>query len=256
MARKKREEDRDNHDRWMISYSDFITLLFAFFVVMYATSSINEGKYRVFGDSLSNAFLNKPIEKSAPPRAVKVPAVVDKRPIVTVSQKKLLEQQRREKMQSIAQDILSVMSPLVKVGKVKVMQSNIGVTVEINASLLFKSGQAVLEPTSVKALQAVAEVLKNDNHDIQVKGYTDNTPIGTPYFPSNWELSSARASSVVRLFAQNGVDPARMVVEGYAENEPVDSNGTPEGRARNRRVTIMILAEAPERVTDIPVTGK
>ncbi|MBY0578956.1 MAG: flagellar motor protein MotD [Burkholderiales bacterium] len=251
MARKKREEDRDNHERWMISYSDFITLLFAFFVVMYATSSVNEGKYRVFGDSLSNAFLNKPAE---PPRTEKIPLVVDKRPVVSESERKILEQQRRERMQSIAQDILSVMSPLVKVGKVKVMQSNVGVTVEINASLLFKSGQAVLEPESVKALQAVAEVLKNDTHDIQVKGYTDNTPIGTSYFPSNWELSSARASSVVRLFAQNGVDPARMVVEGYAENQPVDSNDTADGRSRNRRVTIMILAAAPEHVTDIPVS--
>ncbi len=254
MARRKREEDRDNHERWLISYSDFITLLFAFFVVMYATSSINEGKYRVFGDSLSNAFLNKP---AAPPRVEKIPKVVEKKkPVVTEDEKKLLEEQRRERMRGIAQDILSVMSPLVKVGKVRVMQSNVGVTVEINASLLFKSGQAALEPDSVKALQAVAAVLKDDNHDIQVRGYTDDAPISTSSFPSNWELSSARAASVVRLFADNGVNPSRMVVEGYAENDPVDSNSTPEGRSRNRRVTILILAAAPEHVTDIPVTEK
>lgn len=253
MARRKREEEKDNHERWMISYSDFITLLFAFFVVMYATSSINEGKYRVFGDSLSNAFLNKP---EAPPKTSQIPRIVQKNPVVSESERQILEQQRRERMRVIAQDILSVMSPLVKVGKVRVMQSNLGVTVEINASLLFKSGQAVLEPDSVKALQAVARVLKNDNHDIQVEGYTDNTPISTTYFPSNWELSSSRASSVVRLFAENGIDPGRMVVKGYAENRPVDTNDTPEGRARNRRVTIMILAAAPQHMTDIPVEEK
>lgn len=238
--RKKREEDKDNHDRWMISYSDFITLLFAFFVVMYATSSVNEGKYKTFGYSLSNAFLNKP----APPRSLEPP------------ESKSILQQRQKKMQGIAQDIYTVMSPLVRMGKVRVMQSNLGVTVEINASLLFKSGQASLEPDSVKALQAVAGVLKDDNHAIRVMGYTDNTPIDTPFFPSNWELSSARASSVVRLFAENGIDPSRMVVEGYAENQPVASNGTTEGRARNRRVTILVLAAAPQHVTDIPVGSK
>ncbi len=251
MTRRRREEDKDNHERWLISYSDFITLLFAFFVVMYATSSINEGKYRVFGDSLSNAFLNKP---AAPPKVEKIPKVVEKKPVVSEDQKKLLEEKRRDKMRVIAQDILSVMSPLVRVGKVRVMQSNVGVTVEINASLLFKSGQATLEPDSVKALQAVAAVLKDDDHDIQVKGYTDDAPISTSNYPSNWELSSARAASVVRLFAENGVKPSRMVVEGYAENDPVDTNATPDGRARNRRVTIMILAAAPGHVTDIPVT--
>lgn len=238
--RKKREEERDNNDRWMISYSDFVTLLFAFFVVMYATSSVNEGKYKTFGYSLSNAFLNKP----APPKAA------------APSESKSILQQRQKRMQGIAQDIYSVMSPLVKVGKVRVMQSNLGVTVEINASLLFKSGQATLEPDSVKALLAVAAVLKDDNHAIRVMGYTDNTPINTPSYPSNWELSSARASSVVRLFAENGINPSRMVVEGYAENNPVASNDTPEGRTRNRRVTIMILAAAPQHVTDIPVGNK
>ncbi len=245
--RKKREEDRDNHERWMISYSDFITLLFAFFVVMYATSSVNEGKYRTFGASLSDAFLNK---TSSPPKSNRL---LPPRP-VPESGKSLLTEQRRKRMQGIAQDILSVMTPLVNAGKVRVMQSNIGVTVEINASLLFKSGEADLEPKSVKALQAVAQVLKNDNHDIKVMGYTDDTPISTPSFPSNWELSSARASSVVRLFAANGIDPARMVVEGYAENHPVDSNDTAAGRARNRRVTVMILAAAPVHETDLPVS--
>ncbi|HQT27135.1 MAG TPA: OmpA family protein, partial [Burkholderiales bacterium] len=220
------------------------------FVVMYATSSVNEGKYRVFGDSLSSAFLNKP----AIPRKIQpIPSVIRKNPALSDSQQKRLERQRRERMRVIAKDILAVMSPLVQVGKVRVMQSAVGVTVEINASLLFKPGQAVLEPDSVKVLEAVANVLKDDRHDIQVKGYTDNTPINTSSYPSNWELSSARASSVVRLFAENGVDPSRMVVEGYAQYQPVDSNGTSRGRARNRRVTITILAAAPQHETSIPV---
>ncbi len=251
MTRRKKEEEKDNHERWMISYSDFITLLFAFFVVMYATSSVNEGKYKVFGDSLSSAFLNKPV---APPKTQPIQPfqpIIRKNPALSESRR--MEMQRRERMQAIAKDILAVMSPLVQMGKVRVMQSAVGITVEINASLLFKPGQAVLEPDSVKVLEAVAHVLKDDSHDIQVKGYTDNTPINTPNYPSNWELSSARASSVVRLFAQNGINPSRMVVEGYAQFQPVDSNGTSRGRAKNRRVTIMILAAAPQPETSIPV---
>ena len=156
-------------------------------------------------------------------------------------------------MKGIAKDILKVLEPLVKGGQVRVTQSARGVAIEINASILFEPGLAILAGDSAKALTALANVLAGEANNIQVEGYSDNSPIKTPLYPSNWELSSARASSVVRLFIENGVSSERLVAIGYGENKPVDSNDTVEGRARNRRVTVMILSDAQDNVTEIPL---
>lgn len=144
-------------------------------------------------------------------------------------------------MKGIAKDVMSAMASLVQKGQVKVTQSARGITVEINASTLFPSGEATLQPGSIQALSAVAKVLAQTDNPIQVEGHTDDIPIKSPIYPSNWELSSARAASVVRLLAEEGVQPGRMVAIGYADNKPLDTNATPEGRARNRRVNVLIL---------------
>jgi chemotaxis protein MotB len=143
------------------------------------------------------------------------------------------------------------MQPLIRTGQVQVTQSPRGVTVEINASTLFNSGDAVLQPKSIDTLSAVARVLATTDNPIQVEGHTDNVPIYSPAFPSNWELSSARAGSVVRLFAEMGVPGGRMVAIGYADNRPLDANTTPEGRMRNRRVNVLILNEVEGPVREI-----
>jgi chemotaxis protein MotB len=262
MPRKPKHEEHENHERWLVSYADFITLLFAFFVVMYAISSVNEGKYRVLSDSLVSAFqkaprstlpipLGKEVPSSAPASSnlIKHTLPVRKGDTAQNAQRK----QQEIKMKSIAKDILQVLAPLVKGGQVSVTQSSRGIAVQINASVLFPPALANLEGESVKALIAVAKVIAPVDNAIQVEGYSDNSPISTTAYPSNWELSSARASSVVRLFVANGVAPERLVAMGYAENRSVDSNDTPEGRARNRRVTIMILSEAQEKITELPV---
>jgi chemotaxis protein MotB len=246
------QRQSDNHDRWLVSYADFITLLFAFFVVMYALSSVSDGKYRVLSVSLVNAFgSNKAVEQIAP--------VAQPFPLDLASRKVnksiAMQAKQREQMRGMAQDILKVMDSLVHDGQVRVTQSNRGISVEINASLLFASGQAQLRPESERALQQVARVLANSEQGIQVEGYTDDTPISTSQFPSNWELSAARASSVVRLFSANGVAEPRLSVIGFGANRPVTPNESAEGRARNRRVTVMILAEAPDKVVDIPLEG-
>jgi chemotaxis protein MotB len=263
MARRgKKHEEHENHERWLVSYADFITLLFAFFVVMYAISSINEGKYKVLSDSIVEAFKNAPtsekiiyvqapmpqgsVERSKPIPQI-VPMQVDAAQQAVEQKKK----ERRENMKSVATDVLKVMEPLVQGGQVKVTESNRGISIEINASLLFDTAKAELNKDSISVLTAVAKVLASDNHQIQVEGHTDNLPIKSPVFPSNWELSSARASSVIRLFMDNGVSGDRMVAIGYADYRPVDDNATPEGRARNRRVTVMILAENEGGVQDV-----
>lgn len=261
MARRQKHEEHENHERWLVSYADFITLLFAFFVVMYAISSVNEGKYRVLSDSIVEAFKNSPTSE----KVIYIPAPM---PQGTVDSGKPIPQiiptqqsspppldkeklQRRESMKSVAGDLLKVMEPLLKGGQVKVTESNRGITIEINASLLFETAKADLNPASIEVLNAVAKVLATDTHQIQVEGHTDNLPMKSPVFPSNWELATARASSVIRLFSDNGVSGDRLVAIGYADNRPVDTNDTPDGRSRNRRVNIMILAENQGNVQDL-----
>lgn len=252
MARKKVEDDPDNHERWLVSYADFITLLFAFFVVMYAISSVNTGKYRVLSDALGSAFGRSPI---LPTAAGQMSILAGAQPRLLANQKRDYAVRReREQLTDMARDIQKALAPLVSQGKVHVTQSNRGINVEINASVLFAPGEAKLTNESGQALRAVASVLKSDKHALQVEGYTDNVPINTPLFASNWELSAVRASSVVRLLIDSGIDENRLIAVGHGANNPVGPNDTLEGRSRNRRVEVMILSNVPDVAKEVPVT--
>ncbi|MEW6563015.1 MAG: flagellar motor protein MotD [Pseudomonadota bacterium] len=244
MARREKRGEHDNLERWLISYADFITLLFAFFVVMYAISSVNEGKYKVFSSSLASAF------SISAQNTYSVKQAEQEMFLRTLADRKaarLAEQVRKqqEQMQNIAKNLNQVMSSLVQRGQVSVTQTARGVELDINASALFNVGDAALQPPAVKVLSEVAQVLASTEQRIEVEGFTDNAPISSPQYPSNWELSSARASSVVRLFVEHGVSSARLRAVGAADNNPVVSNDTPEGRMRNRRVTVTVLAPPP-----------
>ena len=256
MPRRYHEEEHENHERWLVSYADFITLLFAFFVVMYAISQVNEGKYKVLSNSLVNAFQDKGgdvgkivfVETTQKPTATGVkihPSIHDKTA-------ELLIKKTEKRMHAMADSISTVMKPLVDEGQVKVSRTKRGIAVEINASVLFAPANAQLNPDSTKALAAVADLLVEAENAIQVEGYTDNTPIKTPQYPSNWELSSARASSVVRLFVERGISVNRLSAIGYAENRAKYANTNEEGRSKNRRVTVTILAETPEEASQLP----
>lgn len=264
MRRKHRLEEQANHERWVVSYADFITLLLAVFAVMYALSQVNESKYRTLAGSLVSAIAKEqgrrdtvivvpePMPSPAPPTLTPSDDLAKK-----ASRYGEAQLRQREKMRSIARDIMAVFAPLVKDGQVRVTQSERGVRVEINASALFPLGEATLQEDSVKALNAVGQVLKNVDHEIQVEGHTDNIPIITSKYPSNWELSAVRASSVVRLLIDNEVQATRLTAVGYGENRPVESNDGEEGRARNRRVTLMILSALPDTSSSdiLPVTS-
>jgi chemotaxis protein MotB len=255
MARKKFEEEPENHERWLISYADLITLLFAFFVVMYAISSVNEGKYRVLSNSIGTAF-GKVQVPALPPLMQDGPSSMPERPLPFLHRQRASEaalRREKEQMTGMARDILKVLAPLVSQGKVRVTQTNRGVSVEISASVLFAPGDAKLSHESGQALTAVAQVLKNDTLAIQVEGHTDNVPISNAFFPSNWELSAVRASSVVRLFVDNGIAESRLLAIGHGSIRPLGSNETAEGRLRNRRVHVMILSDLPNTVTEVPV---
>jgi chemotaxis protein MotB len=253
MARRSRRQDEENHERWLISYADFITLLFALFVVLYAISKVDENKYKVLGNSLNFAFgspaLVKPgiVDPSKPvvqsEQELLLKALVDKR------NARLAEQQRKqnEAMQAMVGNLKQVLAPLVKNDQVNVTQTPRGVVLDINASALFEQGEATLQPAATRTLTAVAKVLGAGTEAIEVEGHTDDIPIFTPQFPSNWELSAVRASSVVRLFIDQGVAAERLRAVGLASYHPISSNDTPEGRARNRRVTVTIVAPVIER---------
>jgi chemotaxis protein MotB len=239
MARKRYDDEETDasHDRWLISYADFITLLFAFFVVMYAISVVNVGKYQVLSDALGDAFGGKP----AVPQAS---STIEQLPLAKLIARKRAEAVRRERerLDTLARELNASLAPLVKNGQVRVTQTARGVTVEINAKVLFDEGQAALGGEARATLGAVATLLRNDPHAIQVEGHTDNQPIANSAFPSNWELSSVRASSVVRLFIEGGVAEGRLTAVGHGANLPVAPNTDEAGRARNRRVAVTILA--------------
>jgi chemotaxis protein MotB len=252
MHRRRRRiaYDHENHERWLISYADFITLLFAFFVVMYAISAVNEGKYRILASSLGSAF-GKAHDADIPvpllPTVTLPPEVAQR----TLKQQQQIEEQ--EHMTEVASSLLDVMAPLVKEGQVRVTQSRRGVSIEINANVLFQPGRAELAPQSLAVLRAVADKLKNEPFNLEITGHTDNVPISNSLFASNWELSAVRASSVVRLLADSGIAPVRLLAIGREASQPIASNDTAEGRARNRRVELMILSGMPDKIEEIPV---
>ena len=251
--RPSRRYDYENHERWLVSYADFITLLFAFFVVMYAISSVNEGKYKTFGASLVSAFSgSSKLENIATnnDQSLLLKALVERRNARTAEER---QRKQQEFMQVVAKNLNQVMAPMVKNDQVSVTTTKRGVELEIKASALFKEGEAVLQENAAKILAGVAQVLVLGDQAIEVEGHTDSIPINTPQFPSNWELSSARASSVVRLFIERGVSATRLTAVGSADNLPLAPNDTPEGRTRNRRVTVTILAPGAERLVPQPM---
>jgi len=253
MARKKQPEEHENHERWLVSYADFITLLFAFFVVMYSVSSVNEGKYRVLSNSLNATFGKKsksiePISltSSAAKSSIVSPMITNTG--LTLSIPRVSNQSgvtgsgsgSAEELEEIAEEISKSMKGLVDEELVKIGIGKNGVEVEINTSILFESGSSGLQRRAIPTLKKIAKILKEKPHSIHVEGFTDNIPIFTEIYPSNWELSAARAASVVHLFAKYGVDPKKMAAIGYGEFQPAESNATEKGRNKNRRVVVVI----------------
>ncbi len=242
MATRRKREEHDNTERWLISYADFVTLLFAFFVVMYAISSVNEEKYKTFSNSLSQAFRQQPGSPANPSRP-SLQSLVDKRDARIAAQ----QRQAREEMKSVEDNLQKALGPEIADGQIGLRQTSRGMEVDISASALFNEGDDKLQGDAKQTLQKLAEVLSRENKAIEVQGHTDNVPIKNAKFPSNWELSSGRAGSVVRTLAAYGVPESRMTAVGMAANQPVVPNDTPEHRAQNRRVSITILSPQYDR---------
>ena len=272
MARKRRKlpEEDAQHAAWAIPYGDLVTLLFAFFVVLYAASSVNEGKYRALSTSLFTEFNGQKPPGSAPGSAPAAaagsapgmrvaaltyrgaatrPQPADSHAIfadtATVTRKQAEEvaraQAESQALDKVAADISAAMSDLIKTNLVVVRRSGSTIEVEIRTDILFPSGSATLSPTAVDVIRKLSRTLASLPNPVRVEGHTDSQPIDTVEFPSNWELSAARAASVVHLIANSGVDPARLSVIGRAQYSPAQPNTTAAGRNANRRVLIAIL---------------
>jgi chemotaxis protein MotB len=279
--RKKHVEEHANHESWAIPYGDLVTLLLAFFVTMYSISNVNSGKYRVLSDSLNAAFRGTPkspqavavgqapgsINESLPISQVNqifsaglpaymhmplpqangtvrtgqsTPGSADPRDAANTehAQYELALAQRLQKMED---DVSGAMSSLVGNKDMTITKRGENLEVQISTDILFSSGAAKLSTRAEEALRALAAALKPWPNHVRVEGHTDNRPIRTSQFPTNWELSAARAASVVRLFATSGVAPERMTVVGYGEFAPLQTNGSAAGRDANRRVMVVIL---------------
>ena len=248
--RKRRQEEHENTDRWLVSYADFITLLFAFFVVMYSMSSINEGKYRVLSDTMEEAFKTPP--KSPDPIQIGEERKTLKTVETTVKEINLIGikpaiTRQNQQLEHIADELQQNLAPLINNKLIKVTRDKLWVKVEMNNRILFASGNARLTERGYPILEELAEVVRDLPNHIDVEGHTDNLPIRTSVYPSNWELSAARAASVVHLFSRNGVDPKRLSAIGYGQYRPVADNSTAKGRRKNRRVVMVILADKNAR---------
>jgi chemotaxis protein MotB len=270
MARKKKHEEHVNSEAWAIPYGDLVTLLFALFTVMYAMSSVNEGKFRVLSDSMIAAFRGAP--KSLEPVNIgdRQPGKGGEKPLVGIAPTALMKIKTPAgndadlaprtlsinagsdskglpgaliRMERAVQD---AMQSLIDAKLVTVRRENMWLEIEINADILFPSGAAGFASSAEPVLDKLAEVLKPFPNPIRVEGHTDDRPVHTASFPSNWELSAARAASVVHQFTKAGIDPLRLEIVGFGEFHPRQANDTPEGRNANRRVAILVLeAVAP-----------
>jgi chemotaxis protein MotB len=278
---RRRHEEHVNHEAWAIPYGDLITLLLAFFVVMYAISSVNEGKYRVLSNSLSEAFggpqhsivevptaqlaapggasaipapIPPPIALASLPRRPDAPLADSREAIAALEHaQRQKESQQQAQLGAIASDLEASLSGLMDSGDIAVRRNPLFLEVEMRTDILFGSGSAQLLGGAPDIMRRIAGTLAPFPNPVKVEGHTDDQPIASLQFPSNWELSAARAASVVKLFVDAGVAPTRVAVVGYGAERPKASNETPEGRNANRRVVLVILAEPEmDEVDDVP----
>ncbi|TGN41999.1 flagellar motor protein MotD [Marinobacter confluentis] len=256
MRRRRRAEEDDLHnkERWLISYADFITLLFAFFVVMYSVSSVNEGKYKVLSETLTGVFNApqrslQPIEIGEEPPVSAQPSQDVIQPPVTEAPRNpdMDEAGRTEALRAMADTLALEFDELINQGVVTVESNEAWLELSLRNSLLFSSGDAEPHYDAFEVIETIASVLVNKDNAVRVEGFTDDQPIRTNAFPSNWELSTARAAAVVRMLTMEGVEPERMAAIGYGQHQPVARNDTEEGRRRNRRVVLLISRDASIR---------
>jgi chemotaxis protein MotB len=251
MSRKKKHEEHVNHERWLVSYADFITLLFAFFVVMYASSRVDGKKMGSVSDSLQVAFgpIGPIINWGSAPAGSGIGVISGNGPAPAQSRDSTsmeignhwdnIEAHLREVVEEIKRSIRQGGGPD---QDITVYTNQQGLIISISDKVLFDPGQSAIREDVKPFLDKIARALLKVRDNIRVEGHTDNVPISTPQFPSNWELSTGRATSIIRYFLANySFNPQNLSAAGYGEYHPLAPNDTEAGRIKNRRVDIVIL---------------
>lgn len=248
MRRRAYVEEQENHERWLISYADFITLLFAFFVVMYSISSVNTHKYTALTSALGDAFnkngdlIINSAPKSGSGRGVNdgsaIPKLINPINLTQLRSQRLIREKKN--MRNIAHSLEESLSPLVQSGKIKITLNEHGLNIDLYDSLLFTAGSADLSENATSPIHEIAQQLKSQPNMLAVEGHTDNTPINNQAYRSNWELSAIRASRLVNLLSAEGIDEKRLSATGYGASRPIAENADELGRTKNRRVAIVV----------------
>jgi len=253
MSRREKAPDRVSHERWLVSYADFITLMFAFFVVMFASSQVDKHKAVKLAAAIEDAFQEMGIFQTASSRLPLVTTdLVPKENVQTIENGKGLAGQGQmllpvEKLADLQKQLERALAQELQRHEVALTAGHDGLIISLREIGFFDSGSAQLRPTSEATVRRIAGTLAAQPNNIRIEGHTDNVPIHNAQFASNWELSTARATEMIRLFITHYHFPAtRLSAAGYAEYHPVASNQTVESRALNRRVDIVVLASAPE----------
>lgn len=236
MARKKKHPEHVNHERWLVSYADFITLLFAFFVVMFATSQVDTQKVGRFTESFSKAVGIEVFPESgrsilggnSAKEAVTVAGKGDRQLPTELEELRVAIEQKSKQSELVG---------------VQVIVRRNEIVLRLSDNVVFASGTDEIQPAARSVLSHMAGELKTRKVDIRVEGHTDDKPIRTARFRSNWDLSTSRATAVVGDFAAAGIEPTRLSAAGYGEFHPIATNETPDGRAQNRRVDVVVSAK-------------
>lgn len=230
MARKKKKPDDINTNAWMDTYADTITLLLTFFILLYSFSSTDNEKLKLIAAALKGEITGIPMKLENTPD-------ISKQDI----EQGIGEKSPYEILVDQVQDIID------KTGltdSIKIREEDAGVVLQLSESILFDLGKADLKPESTQILDIISGLIPSISNEIMVQGHTDNVPISSAKYESNWELSTARAVSVVKYFIETkGLDPTRFSATGYGEYQPLVDNTTPENRAINRRVDILIVQQ-------------
>ncbi len=244
MARKKKCPEEVS-ERWAIPYADFLTLLLCLFIALYAMAQAGKQAALEYAQAFAKAFGMKlvPFQETLPKQILPAPVI-----------KKAEPTEKGRKIQRQIQELQEMLKKLGLEGEVKIAYEAIGIRLILQEKVLFESGSADIKPETRQVLDKIYEIIKELPNPVEVEGHTDNIPISTERFPSNWELSTARAGAIVRYLIAKGISPERLKASGYADTRPIASNATPEGRAQNRRVEIVILNIRGSELT-APQTG-
>ena len=264
MRRSKRPAAHENHERWLVSYADFITLLFAFFVVMFASSQANKLKARQVSDSVREALEHGEMSAAISVVLGRGKHEVEKRPVsadhMTSIEKPLpppppqpASKQSPADLTKSAADLQKALAKELIAGKVEVRLDSRGLVISLREAAFFASGDDAVSPGSVPIVEKIAAAVRDLPNSIRLEGHTDSVPIHNSRFRNNWELSAARAIAMLELLRDRfGLDTGRLAVAGYAENAPVDTNETDEGRGHNRRVDLVVLSAEGEKAEPRP----